>query len=99
VPLSLFEMLTPDGLKYAPYCCTDPATHDACTEPMSSRALGRCSLSVSLFPQGGCPLARYARIGQDRDTNNFGMCEPGPVRRAALSRAGGGARCHAAVCF
>jgi hypothetical protein len=33
----------------------------------------------SLFPQEGCPLQRYGRVGQDRDANDFGVCLAGPV--------------------
>ena len=34
----------------------------------------------SLFPQEGCPLARYGREGQNKDANDFGVCVAGPVR-------------------
>ena len=34
----------------------------------------------SLFPQEGCPLARYGREGQDPAANDFGVCVAGPVR-------------------
>ena len=34
----------------------------------------------SLFPQEGCPLARYGREGQDKDASDFGVCVAGPVR-------------------
>ena len=34
----------------------------------------------SLFPQEGCPLARYERVDQDKDANDFGVCVAGPVR-------------------
>ena len=34
----------------------------------------------SLFPQEGCPLPRYGRVGQERDANDFGVCVAGPVR-------------------
>jgi hypothetical protein len=82
VPPSLFEMLTPDGLKYALYCCTVPAAHDACTQPMSSRALGRCSL----FPQGGCLLEPGTiREGQEENGRSFGQCVPRPVSRCSAS--------------
>ncbi len=34
----------------------------------------------SLYPQEGCALARHGREGQDKDTNDFGVCVAGPVR-------------------
>jgi hypothetical protein len=46
-------------------------------EPATPRASCR---RCSLFPQEGCPLARYGREGQDKDTNDFGVCVAGPVR-------------------
>ncbi len=47
-------------------------------EPSTPIASGcRCSL----FPQEGCPLARYGREGQNKDANDFGVCVAGPVRR------------------
>ena len=42
----------------------------------SSRVFG-----CSLFPQEGCPLARYERGGQDKVANDYGVCVAGPVRR------------------
>ena len=38
------------------------------------------SCCCSLYPQEGCPLARYGREGQDKNANSFGVCVPGPVR-------------------
>jgi hypothetical protein len=34
----------------------------------------------SVFPQEGCPLARFDRVGQDNTASDFGVCVAGPVR-------------------
>jgi hypothetical protein len=70
VPPSLLAMRIPGGLLYAP----PPAS---ALEPATPRASGR---GCSLFPQEGCPLARYGREGQDKTANDFGVCVAGPVR-------------------
>ncbi len=69
VPPSLLAMRIPN-LLYAPL----PVS---AREPASPRASGR---RCSLFPQEGCPLARYGREGQDKDASDFGVCVAGPVR-------------------
>ncbi len=69
VPPSLLAMRI-HNLLYAPL----PVS---AREPASPRASGR---RCSLFPQEGCPLARYGREGQDKDANGFGVCVAGPVR-------------------
>ena len=69
LPTSLLAMRIP-ALLYAPPLgsALNPATPRA--------SCRRCSL----FPQEGCPLARYGRESQDKDANDFGVCVAGPVR-------------------
>ena len=69
IPTSLLAMRIP-ALLYAPPLgsALNPATPRA--------SCRRCSL----FPQEGCPLARYGRESQDKDANDFGVCVAGPVR-------------------
>jgi hypothetical protein len=79
-PPSLLAMRLPAGLLYA-----HPYTH-----PLVRTVIGVCSRALrrrparmcggSLFPQEGCPLARYGREGQDQSASDFGACVAGPVR-------------------
>ncbi len=70
MPPSLLAMRIPN-LLYAP-----PSV--SALEPATPTASGR---GCSLFPQEGCPLARYRREGQDQAADDFGVCVAEPVRR------------------